>query len=84
MLVYHKDIDKLLPQISDRLRVWEKEQPQTRQAGVFDSEQLVEIMRLPRTAHNLPRQAYAVVSIAAAGRGCEIKNMRKCQVTKIT
>ena len=74
------DIERIMPQILDRLREFEQDQPSVSKALTFKGEDIVAILALEDSADILLWKSYMVVAKAMAGRGIEVYKLEKKDV----
>ena len=74
------DIERIMPQILDRLREFEQDQPSVSKALTFKAEDIVAILALEDSADILLWKSYMVVAKAMAGRGIEVYKLEKKDV----
>ena len=80
-LIHHVDLLDTMPQISDRLKEYEKQQNSVIKACTFSVQELVLMMNLPDTPELLVFKAYFVIAKAMAARGCEVHSLEKSDVS---
>ena len=80
-LIHKIDLDAIMPQIADRLREYEQEQPAIIQADTFTAEDIIKIIQLPDTPETVIYKFYMVIAKAMAGRGAEMFALEKKNVS---
>ena len=78
------DIERLMPQILDRLREFEQDQPSVSKALTFKAQDIVAILALEDSADTLLWKSYMVLAKAMAGRGIEVYKLEKKDVRRKT
>ena len=63
-LIHHIDLQGQIPQISDRLKEYEKQQASVIKACTFSVEELVAMMNLPDTPELMVYKAYMVLGLS--------------------
>lgn len=81
-LAFNLDLKTVAPLIELRLNQWDKQET-TKQADIFQREEVQRFCELPDTADNIVIKAFVVAAMSFAARGAESKGMEKTDVQRI-
>ena len=76
------DLEKEIPAVKDMLKAFQKNDSPKTKATVFSADDVAAIYDMKMDTTTLPLAAFIAVSVAMAGRGCEVTGMHRSQLTK--
>ena len=78
------DIERIMPQILDRLREFEQDEPSVSKALTFKAQDIVAILALEDSADIPLWKSYMVLAKGMAGRGIKVYKLEKKDVRRKT
>ena len=81
-VIWLTNIEKLVPEVLDRLREYESVQPCVKKAEIFSKDDINDMLNFADTPDFVVMKSFMIIGKAMAGRSIEIHGLKRDQVRK--